>query len=320
MEQDMDERIEQNDLQDGAGEVIATLSGVHHHYGSVHALRGIDLDVRRGEVLAVLGPNGAGKTTAINVLLGMLRPESGSASVFDMDPDHSAVRTRRAAMLQISGLPPVLKVREHLELFSAYYPAPLPSAQVLRMAGLEDIAERHFKTLSGGQKQRLMFALALTGDPELVFLDEPTAGLDLEARRRLWDEIRALKDSGRTVLLTTHYLEEADALADRIAVIHEGRVIAEGSPAQIKSRTAGRRVRCITSVNAEALRALPGVVSVALRGQHKEMLTARAEALVRELMNMDPALSDLEVTGAGLEEAFLALTGGDIDDTTTEAA
>ena len=292
-------------------EIIATLRGVHHHYGPVHALRGIDLEVRRGEVLAVLGPNGAGKTTAISILLGMLRAEQGEATVFGVDPDESAVRTRRGAMLQISGLPQVLTVREHLDLFSSYYPRTLPIAGLLSMAGLEDLEHRRFRTLSHGQKQRLMFALALAGDPELVFFDEPTTGLDLEARRRLWDEIRSLKATGRTVVLTTHYLEEADALADRIAVIDRGRVIAEGTPAEIKSRTAGRRVRCITALATDALRVLPGVATVTTAGQHTELLTANPEDLVREMLALDPTLTDLEVTGAGLEEAFLALTGAD---------
>ena len=289
---------------------LATLSSVSHRYGDVVALDGLDLEVRTGEVLAVLGPNGAGKTTAIGLLLGSLRVQSGAARVFGRDPGAAAVRLRRGAMLQVSGVPDTLTVSEHLELFCSYYPAPLPVSRLLAMAGLEDLGPRRFGRLSGGQKQRVMFALALAGDPELVFLDEPTTGLDVEARRSLWNEIRGLKAAGRTAVLTTHYLEEADALADRIAVIHQGRVVAEGTPAEIKSRTADRRVRCITSIDHGEVAALPGVVRVETSGQHLEILTARPEDLLRTLLARDPDLRDLHVTGAGLEDTFLALVRG----------
>ena len=286
---------------------LATMSAVTHRYGDVVALDGLDLEIRAGEVLAVLGPNGAGKTTAIGLLLGTLRVQDGSVRVFGHEPGAGAVRMRRGAMLQVSGVPDTLTIAEHLELFSSYYPAPLPVSRLLAMAGLEELANRRYGRLSGGQKQRVMFALALAGDPELVFLDEPTTGLDVEARRSLWNEIRELKAAGRTAVLTTHYLEEADALADRIAVIHQGRVVAEGTPAEIKSRAADRRVRCITSVNRDEVAALPGVARVEVNGQHLEILTARPEELLRTLLALDPDLRDLHVTGARLEDAFLTL-------------
>ena len=286
---------------------LATISAVTHRYGDVVALEGLDLEIRAGEVLAVLGPNGAGKTTAIGLLLGTLPVQEGTVRVFGHEPGASAVRMRRGAMLQISGVPDTLTIAEHLELFSSYYPAPLPVSRLLAMAGLEELANRRYGRLSGGQKQRVMFALALAGDPELVFLDEPTTGLDVEARRSLWNEIRELKAAGRTAVLTTHYLEEADALADRIAVIHQGRVVAEGTPAEIKSRAADRRVRCITSVNSDEVAALPGVARVEVNGQHLEILTARPEELLRTLLALDPDLRDLHVTGARLEDAFLTL-------------
>ena len=286
---------------------LATMSAVTHRYGEVVALDGLDLEIRPGEVLAVLGPNGAGKTTAIGLLLGSLRAQEGAVRVFGCDPGARPVRTRRGAMLQVSGVPDTLTVAEHLELFSSYYPSPLPVSRLLAMAGLEDLGARRYGRLSGGQKQRVMFALALAGDPELVFLDEPTTGLDVEARRSLWNEIRGLKAAGRAAVLTTHYMEEADALADRIAVIHQGRVVAEGTPAEIKSRTADRRVRCITSVDRDEVAALPSVVRVEVNGQHLEILTARPEDLLRTLLALDPDLSDLHVTGAGLEDAFLTL-------------
>ena len=286
---------------------LATMSAVTHRYGDVIALDGLDLEIRPGEVLAVLGPNGAGKTTAIGLLLGSLQVQQGAIRVFGRDPGARPVRMRRGAMLQVSGLPDTLTVAENLELFSSYYPAPLPVSRLLALAGLEQLAARRYGRLSGGQKQRVMFALALAGDPELVFLDEPTAGLDVEARRGLWNEIQGLKTAGRSAVLTTHYLEEADALADRIAVIHRGRLAAEGTPAEIKSRTADRRIRCITSVERDEVAALPGVVRVAVSGQHLEILTARPEDVLRTLLARDPDLRDLHVAGAGLEDAFLTL-------------
>ena len=287
---------------------LASLSRVTHRYGPVLALDGLDLEVRTGEVLGVLGPNGAGKTTAVSLLLGSLGVQEGAASVFGLEPGAAEVRVRRGAMLQISGISANLTVREHLELFRAYYPAPLPTARLLSMAGLEDLARRRYGKLSGGQKQRVMFALALAGDPELLFLDEPTTGLDVDARHRLWSEIRALRESGRTTVLTTHNLDEADALADRVVVIHNGRRIAEGTPAEIKSRTAGRLVRCVTRVGPDEVAGMPGVVEARTRGRHLEVLTTQPEALVRELLVRDEGLADLTVVSAGLEEAFLALT------------
>ena len=297
--------------QQAREECVAELAGVHHRDGDVVALDGLDLDVRAGEVLAVLGPNGAGKTTAISLLLGSLTVQRGAARVFGAEPGAEAVRLRRGAMLQSSGVPNTLTVAEHLELFCSYYPAPLPVSRLLAMAGLEEVGGRRFQRLSGGQKQRVMFALALAGDPELVFLDEPTTGLDVEARRSLWREIRALKAAGRTAVLTTHYLEEADALADRIAVVHQGRVVAEGTPAEIKSRTADRRIRCVTGVGRDEVAALPGVARVERNGRHLEILAARPEEVLRTLLARDPDLHDLQVTGVGLEDAFLTLIRGD---------
>lgn len=287
---------------------LASLSGVTHRYGEVVALERFDLEVRAGEVLAVLGPNGAGKTTAIRLLLGALPVQEGQVRVFGGAPGSAEARLRRGAMLQTSGVPEALTVREHLELFTAYYPAPLPVERLLALAGLGEIAARRFGALSGGQKQRLFFALALAGDPELVFLDEPTAGLDLDGRLRLWEEIRQLRESGRAAVLTTHYLEEADALADRIAVIHRGSLIAEGEPAEIKTRVAGRVVRCSTAIGEAEAKTLPGVVRASRRGRRLDLLTSEPETALRRMFALDPELSDLTVEGAGLEEAFLALT------------
>ena len=211
-------------------------------------------------------------------------------------------------MLQVGKVPETLRVREHIGLFSSYYPDPMPLAAVAEAAGLRGLEGRLFGELSGGQKQRLLFALAICGNPDLLVLDEPTVGLDVEARRGIWAEIRKFVARGRSVLLTTHYLQEADALADRIVVIDRGRIIAEGTPAEIKGRAAGKRVRCSTALSLEELRRLPFVLSAAREGTTADLLTGNSEALVRELLARDAALSNLEVTGAGLEEAFLTLT------------
>jgi ABC-2 type transport system ATP-binding protein len=214
----------------------AQLDHVDAYHGTVAALRDVTLAVQPGETLALLGPNGAGKTTAIRLLLGIKRPTAGTARVFGKDPADGRNRTRSGAMLQVANIPQTLTVGEHVTLFSSYYPHPLPLAQTLRLAALEGYAQRRFGKLSGGEKRRLFFALAICGDPDILFLDEPTVGLDIETRQLLWLQIRAYVQRGRSVLLTTHYLGEADALADRIALITRGSIIAQGTPQNIKER------------------------------------------------------------------------------------
>ena len=287
---------------------VASLEQVNKNYGPVRALRGVDFRVRAGEVVALLGPNGAGKTTAIKLLLGLMPPTAGKVRVFGNDPTNPENRLRTGAMLQVGRVPETLRVREHIDLFSTYYRRSLPLSEVLAAAGLEKLRDRKYAELSGGQKQRVLFALAICGDPDLLFLDEPTVGLDVEARRLLWDEIRELVGRGKTVLLTTHYLQEADALADRIAVIHQGEIIAEGTPAEIKAKTAGKRIRCVTSLSLSSLRQIKGVTEVREDRGAVEIHASEAEAIVRELLTRDPALTGLEIASAGLEEAFLALT------------
>ena len=288
--------------------IVAHIENVSKNYGSVRALRNVDFRVRAGEVVALLGPNGAGKTTAVKLLLGLIPPNTGKVRVFGGDPVNPETRLRTGAMLQVGRVPETLRVREHIDLFSSYYDKPMALGEVLAAAGLEKLSDRKFGDLSGGQKQRVLFALAICGDPDLLFLDEPTVGLDVEARRMLWDEIRLLVSRGKTVLLTTHYLQEADALADRVAVINRGEIIAEGTPATIKAQTAGKRIRCVTSLTLNALRQIPGVTEVLEDREAVELHTGIAEPVVRELLTRDATLSGLEVTSAGLEEAFLALT------------
>ena len=291
------------------GAVIASLRRASKNFGEVQALRQLDFAIRAGELVALLGPNGAGKTTAVKLFLGLAKPTTGTVSVFGGNPIHAEVRTRIGAMLQVAKVPETLRVREHIDLFSSYYPKPLSLAETLTLAGLQEIKDREFGELSGGQRQRVLFGLALCGDPDILFLDEPTVGLDVESRRVLWEEIRKLIARGKTVLLTTHYLEEADALADRVVVINRGEIIAEGTPAEIKANTAGRRIRCVTSLDIEIVRALPGVIEVRRDRDAMEISAGVAEPVLRELLMRDAGLSGVEVKSAGLEEAFLALTG-----------
>jgi ABC-2 type transport system ATP-binding protein len=293
------------------GPAVASLNRIRKTYGEVCALKDVDLTIHAGELLALLGPNGAGKTTAVKLLLGLAKPTAGSVNVFGGNPVDAKFRMRTGAMLQVAKVPETLRVREHIDLFSSYYPAPLPLSETLAVAGLEPIANRRFGDLSGGQRQRVLFALAICGNPDLLFLDEPTVGLDVEARRLLWDQIRKLLAIGKTVLLTTHYLQEADALATRVVVINRGAIIAEGTPSEIKAQTAGKQIRCVTTLSIESVRRMPGVLEVRQDREALEIKAAEAEPVLRQLLSGDPAISGIDVTSAGLEEAFLALTNDD---------
>jgi ABC-2 type transport system ATP-binding protein len=293
------------------GHPIAQLQSVTRRYGQVTALDTLSLSLHPGEVVALLGPNGAGKTTAVRLLLGLIAPSSGSVRVMSGDPRDSETRTGIGAMLQVTRVPETLRVREHIDLFRSYYPNPLAAAEIVRIARLEGLENTFFGKLSGGQKQRVLFGLALAGNPSLVFLDEPTVGMDIESRRALWEQIRALAAQGKTVLLTTHYLEEADALASRIVVIGKGKILAEGTPTEIKHRVTGRRIRCITALDSGFIRALPSVLSVEQDREAVVIVAAETERVVQELMRNDPTLRGLEIAAPGLEEAFLALTGAE---------
>jgi len=290
---------------------VAGLDAVTHRYANVTALEGVTLSLAAGQVTALLGPNGAGKTTIVRLLTGLARPTEGRAALFGGDPRAMAGRRRMGVMLQISRVPETLTVREHVHLFSSYYPRPLALDRVLQLAGLESVADRRFGNLSGGQKQRTLFALAICGDPELLFLDEPTVGMDVESRRLFWQTIRTLTASGRAILLTTHYLEEADALADRVLVLNRGRLIADGRPEDIKARTAGRQITCRTSLPLDVLASLPGVTRVEPLADGVSLVTTDAEATARALLVRDLTVANLEIRSAGLEEAFLAITRAD---------
>jgi ABC-2 type transport system ATP-binding protein len=291
----------------GAG--VVELQDARKRYGSVEALRGVDLAIGRGEIVAMLGPNGAGKTTAIGLMLGLRRPTAGRARLFGLDPVDRRARSRCGVMLQESGVPGVLTVRELIDLFRAYYPHPLPTARVVALAGLADKADARVGQLSGGQRQRLYFALAVCGDPDLLVLDEPTVGMDVEARQAFRQAIRELADGVRTIVLTTHDLDEADALARRVVVIDRGVVIADAAPAEIKARIPSKRLhfRATAGLDAAAFDGLP-VTALERAGDRVRLLSAEPETVLRELFRRGVVVTDLEVAGADLEEAFLALT------------
>ncbi|MFP5236899.1 MAG: ABC transporter ATP-binding protein [Acidobacteriota bacterium] len=292
----------------GSSKLIARLHSVSKRYGDVQALDSFSFQLARGEVVALLGPNGAGKTTAVRLLLGLIAPDRGSVRVLGQDPREAQARTRIGAMLQVGRVPEVLRVRELIDMFRAYYPAPLAVPEIVRIAKLEGIENREYGKLSGGQKQRTLFALALCGNPDLILLDEPTVGMDIESRRGLWDEVRLLAAEGKTILLTTHYLEEADSLASRVVVIDKGKTICEGTPAEIRRSISGRRIRCVTRLDAAFLLTLPTVTQVT---QDREAVVVTAEAaedVVREMLIRDRNLSGLEISSPALEDAFLALT------------
>jgi ABC-2 type transport system ATP-binding protein len=300
-------------------EAVASLTSITKRYSNgVVALDNLSLTLHRGEVVALLGPNGAGKSTAVKLLMGLSSPTAGTVSIFSADPRHNVARLRTGVMLQVGRAPEMLRVREHIELFRGYYPSTMPYADIVHAAGLEGIEATMFGQLSGGQKQRVLFALALAGDPDLIFLDEPTVGMDIKARRGMWATVRSLAARGKTILLTTHYLEEADALANRIIVIDKGRVVCQGTPAEVKSlgsSTPGsassrsiKIIRCVTNLPTPTILAMPGVTSAELSGSTTTVTSTKPESTLRELLALDQTLHSIEVQSPALEDAFLALT------------
>jgi ABC-2 type transport system ATP-binding protein len=281
--------------------------GLVRRYGAVTALAGLDLDIQPGQVTTLLGPNGAGKSTLVGLVLGRLRADAGTLAVAGHAPGSLAARRLTGAMLQAAGLAPQLTVQEHVALHSGYHPGARPLAQTLALAGLQGLAGRRYEALSGGQQRRVQFALALAGRPRLLVLDEPTAALDAESRRALWQTVRTLADEGSAVLLTTHLLEEAEALSDRVLLLAGGRVVVDGTPGEIRGRVAARWVRCVSTLPLPRLQALPGVVATTAEGRRVALRTAAAEATLRALLAADLAVAELEVTGTSLEDAVLDL-------------
>jgi ABC-2 type transport system ATP-binding protein len=299
---------------------LASLRGVRKHYGKVLALDGVELTLHAGQVLALLGANGAGKSTAIALLLGLLPVDAGEVTLFGQSPQQLAARRRTGVMLQSAGIPDTSTVGELLDLTRSYYPQPRGVAECVALAGLDGLLGRRYGQLSGGQQRRVQFALAVCGNPQLLFLDEPTTGMDIEARQTLWQAIRTMVGSGCAVLLTTHYLEEAEALADRVVVLHHGRVVAAGGLDEVRTHVAQRRVRCLSALDAARIAGWPQVRSAQRRDAHIEIVTDDAEAVVRRLLAEDPALGGLEVQRAGLAEAFIHLTRDEAGATSSHTA
>jgi ABC-2 type transport system ATP-binding protein len=280
--------------------------------GPVHAVRGIDVSISRGETVALLGPNGAGKSTTIDMILGLARPDGGVVSVLGGSPAEAVKQGRIGAMLQSGTLIRNLSVRELVAMAAALYPRPLPVDDVLEMVGLESVAGRRTQKLSGGETQRTRFAVALIGDPELLILDEPTVAMDVEARRAFWAAMRHQTAGGRTVIFATHYLEEADANADRAVLLARGNVVADGPTTEIKSQVGGRTIRAtLEDVAVPELEALDGVTSVERHGDSVALHCSDSDLAIRALLAVYPQARDIEITGAALEDAFLRLTADD---------
>jgi ABC-2 type transport system ATP-binding protein len=292
------------------GEALIELSGLSKSFGAVKAVRGVDISIPRGETVALLGPNGAGKTTTIDMLLGLLRPDGGRISVFGYPPAEAVKAGMVGGMLQVGSLVKDLKVRELVSMVAALYPRPLDVDKALELAGITEIADRRTNKLSGGQTQRVRFAIGVVGDPELLVLDEPTVALDVEGRRDFWTSMRGVAARGRTVLFATHYLEEADAYADRVVLMARGRVVADGTPTEIKANVGARTIRAtLPGADLSVLGALPGVSTAESRGDGIILRCTDSDSALRALLGHFSDARDIEVQGGSLEEAFIELTG-----------
>jgi ABC-2 type transport system ATP-binding protein len=296
------------------------VAGLHKTFrsptGPVEAVRGIDLTIQPGESVALLGPNGAGKSTTIDMLLGLQRPDRGEVAIFGTSPERAVAAGKVGAVLQTGGVAAFLSVRELLDMVASLYPEPMPVDEVIRLTRIDDLAGRRTNRLSGGQTQRLRFAVGLVSNPELLILDEPTVGLDVESRRQFWLTIREFAARGRTVVFATHYLEEADSYADRIVLMAHGRIVADGPSTEIKATVGLRTIRAtLPGADVAALAALPGVTNVDTRGEGIILNCSDSDLALRALLNGYEAVRDIEVTGAGLEEAFVQLTGDPADAT-----
>ncbi len=290
------------------------LRGVRKSFGSVQAVRGIDLDVAAGEIVAFLGPNGAGKTSTIDMILGLSQPDAGTARVYGMEPRQAISHGLVSAVLQTGGLLKDLTVAETAQYTASLFSTARPVREVLQRAGIAAIADRKVGKCSGGEQQRLRFAMALLPDPELLILDEPTTGMDVAGRRNFWGAIRQDAARGRTVLFATHYLEEADDYADRVVLVRQGSIVANGTAAEIKALAAGRTVRAtLPGADETELRRVPGAEQVEIRGDTVLIHSSDSDAVARYLL-ASTAARDLEITSRGIEDAFIALTSNDRED------
>ncbi len=278
--------------------------------GPIRAVRGIDVSIAAGETLALLGPNGAGKSTTIDMLLGLLAPDAGTVSVFGRPPAEAVAQGAVGAMLQTGALIKDLSVRELVTMIASLYPAPLGVQETLELTGASAYADQRTNKLSGGQTQRVRSAVALVSDPELLVLDEPTAAMDVEGRHSFWMTMREFAARGKTILFATHYLEEADAYADRAVLMAHGRIVADGPTNEIKAMVGTRTIRAtLPGVDTDALAALPGVSAAERRGESATLVCTDSDAAIRALLAAYPDARDIEIAAAGLEQAFLELTG-----------
>ncbi len=289
-------------------ELLAELSNVSKRFAAITALDGLNLQVRSGELLALLGPNGAGKSTAISLLLGLQQPDSGYARLFGESPLMLEARRRIGVMMQELALAPELRVREHIDLVSRYYPDPITPDEAMQMTNTTGLASRPYGKLSGGQKRQVQFAMALCGRPSLLFLDEPTVGLDVQARTIMWATLRQLVHDGCSIVLTTHYLEEAESLADRVVVLAKGRAIASGSVQEMRASVSRKHISCSTALAPDVVARWSGVQSVIQDRGRLQIIASNADSVVRQLVVADAAFQELEVRSAGLAEAFTELT------------
>ena len=299
---------------------LAELSGVSKRFDNVIALDGIDLQVRRGELLAVLGPNGAGKSTAISLLLGLQKPDAGSVTLFGLSPLMLVARRSVGVMMQEVALAQELRVREQIELVASYYPDPLTAEDAMRMTCTASLAGRPYGKLSSGQKRQVQFAMAVVGRPKLLFLDEPTVGLDLPSREMMWAMLREFVRGGVSIVLTTHYLEEAESLADRVVVLAKGHIIASGTVGEMRATVEHKRIACSTVLPAELVASWPGVQSARRERGRLQITASNAESVIKRLVAADADFQDLEVHRAGLAEAFTELTQKSTEESTLEVA
>lgn len=292
---------------------LVKVNAVAKRFGDVSAVDDLSMTIHPNEVVALLGENGAGKTTTISILLGQQIPTSGEVSIFGHAPGHWAAKQQLGVMLQSAALPDNVTVKEQLRLFASYYLNSISVKEAVETAMLTQLERRKIQTLSGGQKQRLLFAMAIIGNPKLVILDEPTVGLDASARREFWKCIRSLAENGTSVLLTTHYLEEADALSDRIVVMSHGKKVAEGVPAEIKAKLGGKRIRFRTQDSLAIIAAVVPECEPQLRGDYTEIFSTSPESHLHALFTAGIGIQDLTLTGISLEDAFLQLTHANLN-------
>jgi ABC-2 type transport system ATP-binding protein len=288
--------------------IIVSVQDLTKSFAGKKALDKINLDIKSGEVVAILGANGAGKTTLINILLGRLEADAGKAQVFGLKAGSLAAKRQAGAMLQVANLPETLKIKEHIQLFQSYYPQPMDYQKVIQYAGLQAMQNRYSKKLSGGEKQRLLFALSICGNPKLLFLDEPSVGMDVEARQGLWQAIRDLREAGTGIVLTTHYLEEADNLADEIVLLKQGKIVKKGSSGQIKSSTQHSTISFSSHQHPDDFAHLPSVFKAHAKGRFIQILSSDINKTLPALMSANQNLQDFSVSHSNLEETFLQVT------------